>query len=192
MLFGLCCAVVLLALVTGGGTSSGFYGDVAVQFLSIPLLITALWPAFGVEGDQKKKARVALAVCSICALVVFMQVCPLPFDVWAGRNALLPGGDETRFGAYHPGWSPLSITPQATWAAAVSLLVPLSVFASVMQLDLTRRMQLCWLLLGIGALSLALGFLQVAQGPDSPLRFYDETRRRPSASSATAIILRPF
>ena len=175
MLFGLCCAVVLLALVAGGATSSGFYGDVAVQFLSIPLLITALWPAFGVEGDQKKKARVALAVCSICALVVFMQVCPLPFDVWAGRNALLPGGDETRFGAYHPGWSPLSITPQATWAAAVSLLVPLSVFASVMQLDLRRRMQLCWLLLGIGALSLVLGFLQVAQGPDSPLRFYDET-----------------
>ena len=175
MLFGLCCAVVVLALLTGGATSSGFYGDVAVQFLSIPLLMTALWPGFGSDGDLKRKARIALAVCSICALVVFIQVCPLPFDVWAGRNALLPGGDETRFGAYHPGWSPLSITPQATWAAAVSLLVPLSVFASVMQLDLTRRMQLCWLLLGFGAISLVLGFLQVAQGPDSPLRLYAES-----------------
>lgn len=173
MLFGLCCAVVVLALVTGGGTNSGFYGDVAVQFLSIPLLLTALWPAFDDGGDHKKKARVALAVCSICAFVVLMQVCPLPFDVWAGRMALLPGGDETRFGAYHPGWSTISITPQATWAAAVSLLVPLSLFASAMQLDLRQRMHLCWLLLGIGAISLALGFLQVTQGLDSALRFYE-------------------
>ena len=175
MLLGLCSAVVALALVAGGGPNSGFYGDVAIQILSVPLLMTALWPAFGGDGDRKKSARVALAVCSVCALVVFIQVCPLPFDVWAGRKVLLPDGDETRFGAYHPGWSTLSITPQATWAAAVSLLVPLSVFASVMQLDFRRRMHLCWLLLGMGAISLALGFLQVAQGPDSALRFYEDT-----------------
>ena len=175
MFFGLCCAVVVLALVAGGGTHSGFYGDVAVQFLSIPLLLTALWPAFTGDGDHKKRARVALAICSICALVVFVQICPLPFDVWAGRKVLLPGGDETRFGPYYQGWSTISITPQATWAAAVSLLVPLSVFASVIQFGLRQRMHLSWLLLGIGAISLMLGFLQVAQGPDSYLRFYEDS-----------------
>ena len=174
-LFWLCSAVLVLALVAGGGTHQGFYGDVPVQLLSIPLLAAGLWPAFGDDGDRKKKSRLALVACSICAIVVLIQVFPLPFDLWAGRKALLPEGDGSRFGAYHPGWSTLSMTPQATWAAAVSLLVPLSVFASVMQLSLRQRMHLCWLLLGVGAASFALGFFQVAQGPDSALRFYEIT-----------------
>jgi len=173
MVFGLCCAVVVCALLVGGGTHSGFYGDVAVQLLSIPLLIAALWPAFEDDGTRKKKARMALAICLTCAIVVLIQVFPLPFDVWSDRRALFPDGDNTRFAGAHPGWSTLSVTPQATWVAAASLLVPLSVFGSVVQLDLRQRMVLCWVLLGVGATSLVLGFLQVAQGPDSPLRFYE-------------------
>ncbi len=174
-LFWLCGTVLVLALLFGGGTHRGFYGDVVVELLSVPLLMFALWPAFGQESDQRTRGRLALALCSTCAIVVLIQVSPLPFDVWGGRTVLLADGDGTRFGDYHPGWSTLSITPHATWAAAVSLLVPLSVFASVMQLGWRDRMRLCWLLLGVGAISMAVGFLQVAQGPDSALRFYEDT-----------------
>ena len=55
------------------------------------------------------------------------------------------------------------------------LLVPLSVFGAVAQMGFRQRMAVCWLLLGVGAASLALGFLQVAQGPESQLRFYEMT-----------------
>ena len=175
MLFGLCCVVVVLALLAGGGTHSGFYGDVAVQFLSIPLLIASLWPAFGHNNAQKTRSRMALALCITCALVVLLQVFPLPFDVWSGRHVLFPEGDNARFGGASPGWSTLSITPDATWAAAVSLLVPLAVFSSVMQLGFNERLKLCWVLLGVGGVSLALGFLQVSQGPDSALRVFEMT-----------------
>ena len=175
MLFGLCSAVVVLALLVGGGTHSGFLGDVVVQFLSIPLLLASLWPALGPDSLYKTSARVTLVLCLTCVLVVLLQVLPLPFDVWSGRHVFFPDGDSSHFGEAPQRWSTLSITPQATWAAAVSLLVPLSVFGSVVQLDLKQRMLLCRVVLGVGAVSLALGFLQVAQGPGSHLRFYSFT-----------------
>lgn len=175
MLFGLCCAVLLLALLAGGGTHSGFYGDIAVQLLSIPLLIISLWEAFGYDSGRKTRARLTLAICLACATVALLQVCPLPFDVWSFRHVLFPDGDSARFGGTCPGWTTFSLTPQATWAAAASLLVPLAVFGSVVQMGFKQRITLCWVLLGVGAASLALGFLQVAQGPESLLRFYEMT-----------------
>ena len=106
MFFWLCGAVLVITLVAGGGTHSGFYGDVAAQLLSIPLLSAALWPAFDDEGVSKKRARLLLGVCAACALIIFIQLLPLPFDAWSGRTALFQGGDETRFCGVHPGWRP--------------------------------------------------------------------------------------
>jgi O-antigen ligase len=148
---------------------------VAAQSLSIPLLTAALWPAFGDNGASKKGARLALAVCAAAAIVASIQVIPLPFDVWSGRGGILPQADEARLAGGRPSWSTLSMTPQATWAAAVSCLVPLSIFGAALQLDLRQRLQLCWVLLAAGAVSLVLGFLQVAEGQGSALRFYEFT-----------------
>ena len=174
-LFALCGAVLLLALLTGGGTHSGFLGDVAAEGLSIPLLLAALWPVFQENSECKRQTHIALIACIICIAIVFIQLLPLPFDVWAGRKVFLASGDETRFGNLRPAWSTLSLTPQATWAVAASLLVPLSVFASVMQLNHRQRMLLCWSILAVGAVSLFLGLFQVAQGPESPFRLYSVT-----------------
>lgn len=174
-LFALCGAVLLLALLTGGGTHRGFLGDVAAQILSIPLLIGALYPVSEANSVYKKQARIALIACAICVGIVFIQLFPLPFNVWAGREAFLASGEGTRSGNLQFAWSTLSLTPQATWAAALSLLVPLSLFSSVMQLGHGQRMLLCRLILGAGAVSLVLGFFQIAQGPESPFRFYDYT-----------------
>jgi O-antigen ligase len=44
-----------------------------------------------------------------------------------------------------------------------------------MQLGLRHRFLLTWLLLALGAVALLLGYLQVAQGPASSLRFYSVT-----------------
>ncbi len=175
MLYGLCGVTLVAALVLGGGTHSGFYGDVFLQLIAIPLLVVALWPAFTAEPTRKQKGRLALALCSALTIVLVLQVLPLPFDVWSGGKALFSDGDDRGFGPPKASWNTLSITPQATWAAAASLIVPLAVFCSVLQLGLRQRMVLCWVLLGFGTVSLVLGFLQVAQGPESGLRFYEFT-----------------
>ena len=51
-------------------------------------------------------------------------------------------------------------------------------FLAAIQLSLRHRLVLTWLLLFLGALSLVLGFLQMAQGPNSSLRFYEVTNAR--------------
>ena len=175
MLFWLCCAVLLFGNAFGGGTHAGYLGDFAAQALSIPLLVMVFWPAPSAQDPHRRKARAALALFGVIAFVTLVQLLPLPFNAGHGGALLLSSAQgqeaEPRFQA----WTALSRAPQATWAAAVSLIVPLAVFGAVMQLELRQRLMLCWLVLGVGGLSLLLGFVQVAQGPQSELRFYGVT-----------------
>jgi O-antigen ligase len=173
MLFYLSSAVLTAALVAGGGTHVGFFGDAAVQLLAIPLLCGALWPAFSREGPQRKAARLALWVCVVAAAISALQLCPLYLDYWFSSSGFFP--ESTGALSAPPRTHTLSLTPEASWAAALSLIVPLSVFAGAVQLGLSERIRLCFLLAGLGAVSLGLGFLQMAQGPASSLRFYEYT-----------------
>ncbi len=173
MLFYLSGAVLSAALVTGGGTHVGFLSDVVLQFLAIPLLCIALWPAFSQKSAQRKNARLALWAGVIVGLVSALQLIPFHLDYWSGVSRLLPSssGGFPAVQATHT----LSLTPEASWAAALSLIVPLSVFTAAVQLTHGQRIRLCFLLAGLGAVSLTLGFLQVAQGPASGLRFFELT-----------------
>ena len=173
MLFYLSSAVLTAALVAGGGTHVGFFGDAVLQLLAIPLLCGALWPAFSRESPHRKSARLALWVCVIAASVSAIQLFPLYFDYWFSGSGFLPKSTGALPAA--PRTHTLSLTPEASWAAALSLIVPLSVFAAAVQLGLSERIRLCFLLAGLGAVSLGLGFLQMAQGPASGLRFYEFT-----------------
>jgi O-antigen ligase len=172
MLFGLCFIVMISAVLLGGGTHSGFLGDVAIQLLSVPLLTMAIWPAFSAQNPSRRAARLSLYLICIVSCLVLAETLSLPFDYWTGAGAV-PFQGKGEF----PGPHTLSLTPQATWAAAASIIVPISVFAATALLDGRQRMYISWLLLGLGALSLLLGFLQFAQGPGSALRFYDFTNQ---------------
>jgi O-antigen ligase len=175
MHFLMCGVTILLAIVLGGGTHSGFYGDVAVQLIAIPLLLASLWPVFALNHPRRRAARLASAICLACAAIILVQIVPFPLDVWSGGSPLFSFSNTITVAASKSKWASLSITPQATWAAAASLIVPLSVFASVLQLGLRQRMALCWMILGLGAISLLLGFLQATQGPSGDWRFYEYT-----------------
>jgi O-antigen ligase len=175
MLAWLCGSVLVLAVLLGGGTHAGFLGDVVVQLLSIPLLIASFWSFLASTQSESLKGRWILLLGVVPILVIGVQLCPLPIDIWSGGNALMATDSGPNLGVLRRSWAALSITPQATWAAAASLLAPFAVFVSTTQLDLAKRLYITWLILGLGALSLLLGFLQFAQGPESGLRFYDIT-----------------
>jgi O-antigen ligase len=72
---------------------------------------------------------------------------------------------------------PLSVAPSLTWLSALALLPPIGVFLGVLQLSYADRRRLSLILLITGMISVALGLLQVAQGPSSPLRFYAFTNK---------------
>jgi hypothetical protein len=175
MLFGLCSAAIVLSLLLGGGTHRGFPGDIVAQAATIPLLAMALWPAFDQSGPHRINARRTLALCLVCAGVVAIQIVPLPFDFWDRGASLF--ADSKATGAILPvnAWSTFSLTPDASWAAAASLIVPLALFGATSQIGFEKRLALAKVILGVGALSLLLGFVQFVRGAESGLRFYEVT-----------------
>jgi len=173
--FLLCCLVLCAALLFCGGTHRGFYADIGLELLAIPLLAAALWPAFSRDGPRRKEARICLAVTLIAAFAVFIEIIPLPFAYWREARGIVPGPLIPALASEAAAFSTLSLTPQASWAAGASLIPPLAIFGAVLHFDHQQRRLLSFLVLGFGAVSLILGFLQVLQGETSALRFYEFT-----------------
>ena len=167
------------AVLFGGGTRSGFLGDVAVQVLSVPLLVLAVLTllteqggADGVHGRRRRRASwfLLLAILGVGAV----QLLPLPAGLIGSITQRLPIGPVTLEGGTNP-WHSISVAPQAAWSGLASLIVPVAIFLGVSQLGEHDRVRLSKLLVVLGAVSLVIGLLQVAQGPGSQLRFFEYT-----------------
>lgn len=189
--------VFIAALVLGGGTKEGFLGDVLLQLLAIPLLVVALMrlrqppgihgtPADALPQQDPTKIAAgafvmprtvvsALIFTGVLVLVLLIQLLPLPPKLWL----MLPGRDviaETFNLIDDPlPWWPISMAPEATWLALASLIPPIAIFLSVISLSFAQRRHLCFALIAFGVVSVFLGLLQLAQGPQSALRFFQFT-----------------
>jgi hypothetical protein len=72
-------------------------------------------------------------------------------------------------------WMPISLSPNQTWLSALSLIPPLAIFLATLLLPYRERRWLSLVFLAVGVLSVFVGLIQVAQGPESPLRFFAYT-----------------
>lgn len=166
-------AVTLLAaLLLGGGTRTGFLGDVILQYLALVLILVS---AAGVAHSGDAPARRALYFCAAIMALPLLQLIPLP----PGVRGHLPGKDWISgayelFGKAQPYW-PLSLAPHATWTAFLALLPPMAVFLGSLLLSNRERSKISTLVLGFCGLSVFLGLLQLAQGPASTLRLFAYT-----------------
>lgn len=172
--------IVIAALVLGGGTRTGRLSDALLQIAAIPLLLLAGARHLEIAGERGVPWRL-VAVGGI-VLVPVLQLVPLPASLWlalphrtrlaeayALTGQALPGGRAL------PGSMPLSLTPRETWLAVLSLLPPVAVFLGVLLLPYRQRRHLMLAVIIVGMLTVLLGLLQIAQGPASPLRFFEIT-----------------
>lgn len=176
MVFRLSLAVVVAAVLFGGGTRSGFLGDVVVQLLAVPLLVIAAWKWMVSNARwHSTDFMLCLSLASL-TLIFIVQLAPWPPAVLSIWESHIPNLDVAVTGTTTlKHWHGLSKTPHASWAAAVSLIPCLAVLFGVCQLDTRTRFQLACVISVLGALSLLLGFIQVLQGPGSELRFFEIT-----------------
>lgn len=178
LVFSLAAAVLTAAFLFGGGASLGSPGDLVPQMLSLPLLYCVAGPGW---RCLREAPLVRLWILGALGLVLF-QLVPLPPDVWAvlpGRApilAMLEAAGATK-GTASTGWMSLSMRPPQTLKVFLGLLPLLALFLAVLVLDLKRRLWLLGVLLGLILLSIVLGVLQVLNGLDSPLYFYQFTNR---------------
>ncbi|MGE0055213.1 MAG: O-antigen ligase family protein [Hyphomicrobium sp.] len=165
--------MIVASLILGGGARGGYLSDAILQFLSIPCLLFLLWqlPRHSNWPLPKKE----LSFCAALFLLPLIQLVPLPPAIWKS----LPNRDLSTAAleliSAADQWAPISISPRATWLSLLSLLPPLAVFIGTVQLTLSERRKLSLVILIVGLISVLVGLLQVAQGPNSPFRFFAST-----------------
>jgi O-antigen ligase len=168
-----CVAVVVACLLLGGGTRAGFLSDVIIQLAAIPLLLMGLWRLAGLPSARH--ARWAAVFCLAVALVPLLQLVPLPPELWTALPNREAAQRAVEFAAADLPWMPLSVSPRATWLAALSLLPPIAIFLATLLLGYRERRVLSLVLVAVGLVGVFLGLVQVAEGPASSLRFFQFT-----------------
>lgn len=161
------------SLLLGGGTRAGFLSDSIIQLVSIPLLLLASSRIVGLE--RTKETNAILAFCVAIILVPLLQLVPLPPAVWSHLPERADVAAAFEVAGTKGQWAPISVYPTGTWLSLVALMPPLAVFLGTVSLSKIARRQLSYLVLSVGLLSACLGLIQVAQGPSSPLRFFEYT-----------------
>ena len=109
---------------------------------------------------------------ALFAATIAIQLVPVPPAIWYGLSgresydavARILGGTDL--------WRPLAIAPDRAWNSLVALLTPLGVLIGFSALDDRQRRLLLWIVLGLIALSMTIGVMQIASGTTSPLYWY--------------------
>jgi len=160
-------------LLLGGGTRQGSVAEAALQLLALASLMILLLHPVAWQLDRLRRACV-LWVTAVC-LLVLVQLLPLPLEVWTtlpGRSALAA---DLELAGVMPGWHPISVDPQATLRAGLALLPPIAVFLLAMHLSLQQQIRLLQVVILVALGSCVFGFAQLADGPNSALRWHEHT-----------------
>jgi O-antigen ligase len=164
---------ILACLAMGGGAAVGFLFDVVIQLLAIPILLIGVWCYLDLPAAARPRWALTLAILAVA--VPALQLVPLPPAVWTMLPGREPLVDSFTLLDRELPWAPISVVPAATWLSLVSLLPPLAVFITTLLMDFRQRRRLSAWILAFAAMSVFLGFSQVAGGPASPLRFFANT-----------------
>lgn len=169
--FWLSALVLIVAGLLGG--SRGGFGDVVAQLLALVLLAQMAW--LGNRGGLSWHGPSwAGWVPGLALALPIIQLLPIPEALWSASPARSElAGQLLQVGATHA--SVLSLNPAATERALWSLLPATSLYLSTLTLSRTSKRRLLALVLGIALVNLLLGMAQIADGPDSALRFYTPT-----------------
>lgn len=118
-------------------------------------------------GRNRRESVWPVLLAAAVMAVPLIQLIPLPAAIWAQ----LPGREEAALApalaGVAPGWIPMSLTPDRTWATALGLIPALGLFFGCMAVDSAARFRLVAILLLGAGLSMALGALQLAEGGDA-------------------------
>ncbi len=160
-------ALVLLvfSFALGGASHSHALRLALVELASLPLLVLASrrLVTTGVWRDH----RFPLGLLAALVAIPLIQLIPLPPALWTG----LPGRDQMvlalELAGLEPGWSPLSLAPDRTWASALALLPPAALFLAVLSLSHIQRERLVQVCIAAAIGGILLGAAQLASGGDN-------------------------
>jgi O-antigen ligase len=152
---------ICLLAVTGGSSRADEPIQIVVRLLALAGLAFAVFFRPIPFDRALRPAAIALAAAGIA---IAIQLIPLPPSVWEhlpGRELYVQQG---RIAGVENIWRPLSLSPDRTWNALLSLLVPLSVVALAAKLNRRRRQATLSLLVGILAFTALVALFRLITG----------------------------
>lgn len=159
--------VLVLAFVTGGGSSDRGIGDVLTQLLALPLIVWSMLALSASSGTGLRRAAIAVSLLVLATLAI--QQMPLPEGLWrpiAVRDALANDLHAAGVGDARHVWS---LSPLASERGLWSILPALAVFLGALAMPVQHQRRLLLLVVLLSGASLALGFLQLGAPQDSVL-----------------------
>lgn len=163
--------MLLTVCVLGGGSSRA---DV-LSLLYVRPLAVAAFAFFAWQQLDWPIIRPLAMLLAAMALLCLLQLLPLPpaiYGLLSGREALdaIQQLNDTA-----SDWRSVSIDPDATLNALVSLIIPAAVLLGLASSSRARRNSLLLPLIGFLATSAVLGMAQVASGSDGAFYLYRNT-----------------
>lgn len=165
-----------LCIVFGGATQNTLLASSLLQLAGAGLLV---WLILDRDLEPAPaSARPALLWGAALLALILVQLVPLPPALWTllpGRAAVADG--FSALGAELP-WAPLSLAPSQTVYTALQWLAPVAIFVTVLKLRWRHGVRpMMWVAPCLGIASVAVGLVQVAQGPQSLFYLHDPTNR---------------
>ena len=160
-------SVVLLvfSFALGGASREHALRLAMIELAALPLLVMAAGRL--IKDDAWRQHRFLLGLLAALVAIPLIQLIPLPAAVWTG----LPGRDQLvlalEITGLAPGWSPMTLTPDKTWASALALVPPAAMLLAVLSLTHIQRQRLVQVCIAAAIASILLGAAQLASGGDS-------------------------
>lgn len=155
----------------GGSARPDVAALIPVRIAAVLLIVAILLMA---PAERLARARAAMIFAGAAAMLVALQLMPLPPALWTA----LPGRARFSFesdaglGAI---WRPFSLTPDLTINTLLSLLPPAAGALWMRVAGMPGRATALYALAGAGLASAVLGLLQLGAGADTALRYYPIT-----------------
>jgi O-antigen ligase len=163
-------AILFLAgsVLVGGQTPVAL--PMFVELIACGLMALAIGGI--VDGQFPPEARVALVLLALVCLLPLLQLIPMPASIWdrlPGREAPT---DISRYAGLGNFARPITLTPERTQLALLSLIVPVATFLATLQLSVQSRDKIITVIVAFAFLSAVLGVFQVAAGGGVDLGIY--------------------
>jgi len=163
-------AATWLVVVLGGGSARADVPYVLLVRLAAVVALVLL--LLFVPADRLRLQKSVLFFLGAAALLIGLQLVPLPPAIWESLPGRAPYAALSAEPAVGPLWRPISLSPDLSWNALLSLIPPLAFAVGIPALGFRlQRFVLIGLLITI-LIGAFVGLLQIAGGPDSPLRYY--------------------
>jgi len=170
--FAVLAVFIVMVFALGGGARDDLQSLLLLRPAAVGFAAWAVWIA--APGDLKA-VRVPLLLLLALALLIALQLVPLPPEVWRalpGREAIARRDALVGIGEV---WRPLSLSPSKSWNSLVSLVVPVAALLLAAVQTGTARVRIVEVVLMVAAASAVLGLAQLLGPAGGPLYFYTIT-----------------